>query len=145
MQDELYALELALPSPVMAIYDRVGPHVGLTPENLVLLVRVLWSIALVLSPIVLLPLLAVELSKPVANGSSKPVKVSNREVTRSSKASQAKGREASKPKTPDRHDTGTSKGKGNRYNEVKQEVILGKVRPSRPAIKKGGSMRSSCG
>jgi hypothetical protein len=61
IQSELSELETKLPSPTMAIYERVGPHVGMSSDNLALLVRILWSVALVLAPIVLLPLLGAEL------------------------------------------------------------------------------------
>lgn len=40
------------------------------------------------------------------------------------------------PRTGDSADTGTQAGKGTRYAQVRQQVISGKVRPSKPAIKK---------
>lgn len=51
------------------------------------------------------------------------------------KASKRTSKKAA-PRTGDSADTGTTSGKGTRYAEVRQKVIEGKVRPSKPAIKK---------
>jgi hypothetical protein len=41
-----------------------------------------------------------------------------------------------KERATDSADTGTDSGKGTRYTEVKEQVRVGKLRPSKPAIKK---------
>lgn len=159
----------------MAVYYRFAPHAGMTPDDLALLVRVLWSVALVLSPIILLPLIAVELydhtqSQPETNTPTPPtdgIKTKNKkrftdmfhdltnsgkgEVTQTGKPQAPSlapvmaesGKKAPKrtskkaaPRTADSADTGTDKDTGNRYAKVRSQVLAGKVRPSKPAIKK---------
>lgn len=56
--DELYALEQNLPKPTMAIYDMIAPLLGLTPETLNTIVRLLWAGALTLSPLVIMVLVS---------------------------------------------------------------------------------------
>ena len=60
IQSELEALEGQLPPASQAIYQKVAPALGLTPEFLAMIVRLLWAGALTLSPIILVLLIAVE-------------------------------------------------------------------------------------
>lgn len=171
IQSELSELEQDLPEPTMAIYERVSPHVDMEVESLALLVRILWSIALVISPLILLPLLGVELYGQQAVHDNPPTppkgrswkdkltQLSKPKVTQTSKtvnkpqapqhglatatASKVKKPKAPKELAPDRADTGTGKNKSGRYNRVKQQVISGKVRPSKPAIKKAAECGQS--
>jgi hypothetical protein len=62
IQAELSELESDLPQPTMAIYHRVAPYSPLSADALALLVRILWSVALVISPVLLLTFLAVEIT-----------------------------------------------------------------------------------
>lgn len=172
LQAELSALESSLPAPTMAIYNRVAPHAGMTPDNLALLVRILWSVALVLSPIVLLPLLAVELVnsptpqnvpddkprggkrtrkgftnwfhkakgtfKAVPNEIQSPSPVSATSVPNEVHVpdTEKRTRKPRKPTTKGlQHDTGTKGKAGNRYDDLKKNVLSGRVRPSVRAIR----------
>jgi len=51
--EKLSALENQITPPAMSIYNTAAPLMGLTPDNLNLFVRLLWSAALTLSPLVL--------------------------------------------------------------------------------------------
>lgn len=69
-----------------------------------------------------------ELTQTSKNGVTQMSKFTKQHTLRSnvSKAS----------RTTDSHDTGTDSDKGNRYAEIKDQVTSGKLRPSKPAIKK---------
>jgi len=58
--DELQAMERNLPKPTMAIYNMTAPLLGMTPETLQTLVRLLWAGALTLSPLVIMLLINAE-------------------------------------------------------------------------------------
>lgn len=58
--DELQAMEMNLPKPTMAIYNMTAPLLGVTPETLQTIVRLLWAGALTLSPLVIMLLISAE-------------------------------------------------------------------------------------
>ena len=162
IQSELEALESTLPPAAMAIYRKVAPELNMPPELLAMIVRLLWAAAITLTPIIMALLLAVEFGIITQNTADTPPKGRKFKdwFTRSSKskvtqlgkganspqapqhgplpvtASKVKRPKTPKPLGPDRHDTGTDRSKGNRYSKVRQQVISGKLRPSKPAIKK---------
>jgi len=78
--DELHALESGLPHPAMAIYEISAPVVGITAEALHTLVRLLWTGALTLSPIIIMLLVGAELSskEPEQVRVKKPEATTNR-------------------------------------------------------------------
>ena len=67
VSNELYDMEGKLPKPTMAIYEITAPLLGLGPNALNTLVRLLWAGALTLSPLVIMILVSGELgSKKVS-------------------------------------------------------------------------------
>lgn len=50
--DELHQLESKLTAPTMVIYERTSPLIGVTADTLNLIIRLLWSAAITLSPLV---------------------------------------------------------------------------------------------
>lgn len=50
--DELHQLESKLTAPTMVIYERIAPLIGVTADTLNLIIRLLWSTAITLSPLV---------------------------------------------------------------------------------------------
>lgn len=62
VSNELYDMEGRLPKPTMAIYEITAPLLGLGPNALNTLVRLLWAGALTLSPLVIMILMSGELN-----------------------------------------------------------------------------------
>lgn len=60
--DELRALEKILVAPTMAIYDKAAPYTPLDADTLSLVVRLIWSGAMTLSPLVIVLLIVAELN-----------------------------------------------------------------------------------
>ena len=257
LKAELATLEGMNTAPALAIYDRVAPHLGIKTESLVTIVKLIWSAAMTLSPLILMLLVAAEIratklakesekaseanesptptdphlpptggdgergrkgfkgrlnrftksfkqqspyhspagatasnegvkpegKKPPldltqgaandltpspsnglthpANDDTLPVPTGNPNLTQTDKAEKANLTHLGKAKTPksgtskpkgvslkkkskgrirprnhDSADTGTKGGKANRYEEIREKVLAGKVRPSKPGIKK---------
>lgn len=57
---ELAALEAMNTAPALAIYERVSPHLGVSTNSLLTIVKLAWASALTLSPILLMLLVAAE-------------------------------------------------------------------------------------
>jgi hypothetical protein len=163
---DLAHLEAQRVPAAQIIYERAAPYIGVDAETLQLIVRLAWAAAITLSPLVLALLIGAEViahshqSQPETNsptpspeGKKRKGKFHNLtnsgkgEVTQTgkpqapslapvmAKAGKKRGKKAA-PRTGDSADTGTQAGKATRYAEVRQQVIAGKVRPSKPAIKK---------
>ena len=62
VSNDLHEMEGKLPKPTMAIYEITAPLLNLTPNTLNTIVRLLWASALTLSPLVIMILVAGELS-----------------------------------------------------------------------------------
>lgn len=82
--DELHALEMNRPKPTMAIYNMTAPLLGVTPETLQTLVRLLWAGALTLSPLVIMLLISAEKPSTTTTPSKKAPRPAEMPTTRSS-------------------------------------------------------------
>jgi len=72
--NELHLLESNLPNPTMAIYFLIAPLLGVQPDVLNTLIRLLWAGALTLSPIVIMLLISTELGSSTVLATRKKTK-----------------------------------------------------------------------
>lgn len=157
LKAELAKLEGENTAPALAIYERVAPHLDLESKTLVTIVKLIWAAAMTLSPLILMLLVAAEIraakrakqergqdeqtppspTKPTGNNGRR--ERADRHVSSDSDTTtvpdviQPKNRTSmhNTPRTQGlQRDTGTVGKAGNRYEDVKNAVLRGTVRPS---------------